>query len=82
MALHHHQYYFKDTNLLIVAPASKIKEGGWQRTIENYYSNIRYETCSYNMINKKYKNYANYFIIFDECHRLKNSTGVWRKSML
>ena len=80
MGLEHHQKYFKDKKLLIVAPASKINEGGWQRTIAEHYPYIEYETCTYNMLNKKYQNYSNYFVIFDECHRLKNSTGVWGKA--
>lgn len=80
MGLHHHQFYFKDKKLVIVAPASKINEGGWQRTIEKYYQQITYETCTYNMLNKNYKKYKDYFVIFDECHRLKNSTGVWGKA--
>lgn len=80
MGLHHHQWYFKDKKLLIVAPASKVNEGGWQRTIEEYYPHINYEMCSYNMLSKKYKDFENYFVIFDECHRLKNSTGVWGKA--
>ena len=80
MGLHHHQTYFKDKKLLIVAPASKLNEGGWQRTINEHYPGIEYETCSYNMLPKKYKEYANYFVIFDECHRLKNSTGKWGKA--
>lgn len=80
MGLHHHQTYFKDKKLLIVAPASKINEGGWQRTIEEHYPNIEYETCTYNMLSKKYKEFIDYFVIFDECHRLKNSTGVWGKA--
>ncbi len=80
MALHHHQYFFKESPLLIVAPASKIKEQGWQRTIEEHYPNIKYEICTYNMVHKKYKDFKNYFVIFDECHRLKNSTGVWGKA--
>ena len=78
--LEHHQRYFKDKNLLIVAPASKINEGGWQRTIDEHYPNIKYETCTYNMLNKKYTEYKDYFVIFDEAHRIKNSTGVWGKS--
>ena len=82
MGLHHHQNYYKDQKLLIVAPASKINEGGWQRTIAEHYPHINYETCTYNMLNKKYSEYKDYFVIFDECHRLKNSTGVWRKSWL
>lgn len=80
MGLEHHQRYFKDKKLLIVAPASKINEGGWQRTIEDHYPNIEYDTCTYNMLNKKYQEYKDYFVIFDECHRLKNSTGVWGKA--
>lgn len=80
MGLHHHQKYFRDKKLLIVAPASKINEGGWQRTIAEYYSQIKYETCTYNMLSKKYSKYKDYFVIFDECHRLKNSTGVWGKA--
>lgn len=80
MGLEHHQRYFKDKKLLIVAPASKILEGGWQRTIEKYYPNIEYDTCTYNMLSKKYQDYEGYFVIFDECHRLKNSTGVWGKA--
>lgn len=80
MGLHHHQTYFKDKKLLIVAPASKINEGGWQRTIEEHYPHIEYETCTYNMLPKKCSEYKDYFVIFDECHRLKNSTGVWGKA--
>ena len=80
MGLHHHQTYFKDKKLLIVAPASKINEGGWQRTINEHYPHIEYETCTYNMLNKKYTEYKDCFVIFDECHRLKNSCGVWGKA--
>lgn len=80
MGLEHHQRFFKDKKLLIVAPASKINEGGWQRTIEEHYPHVNYQTCTYNMLNKKYIEYKDYFVIFDECHRLKNSTGVWGKA--
>lgn len=80
MGLEHHQRFFKDKKLVIVAPASKINEGGWQRTIKEHYPTIEYETCTYNMLPKKYYDYKDYFVIFDECHRLKNSTGVWGRS--
>ena len=80
MGLEHHKRYYPNNKLLIVAPASKLNEGGWQRTIEEHYQNTIYETCSYNMLNKKYKSFKDYFVIFDECHRLKNSTGVWGKA--
>lgn len=80
MGLEHHQRYYKDKKLIIVAPASKINEGGWQRTIDEHYPHIKYETCTYNMLPKKYKKFENTFVIFDEVHRLKNSTGVWGRS--
>ena len=80
MGLHHYSTYYSDKKLLIVAPASKINEGGWQRTIKDHYPNIEYETCTYNMLGKKYTEYRDYFVIFDECHRLKNSCGVWGKA--
>ena len=80
MGLEHHKKYFGDKPLLIVAPASKINEGGWQRTIEEHYPNILYSTCTYNMLPKVWNQYKDWFVIFDECHRLKNSTGVWGKA--
>lgn len=80
MGLEHHKKFFKDKPLLIVAPASKITEGGWQRTINQHYSDITYDTCTYNMLPKKWTEYRDYFVIFDECHRLKNSCGKWGKA--
>ncbi len=80
IALKHYETFYNDTKLIIVAPASKINEQGWDRTILKYYPHINYETCTYNVLNKKYKEYKGCFIIFDEIHRLKNSTGVWGKA--
>ena len=80
MALFHYKYFYPNAKLVIIAPASKLKEGGWQRTINEFDNTIEYDTCSYNMLNKRYKEFANMFIVFDECHRLKNSTGVWGKA--
>ena len=80
MGLEHHQKYFKDKPLVIVAPASKINEGGWQRTIEEHYPDITFQTCTYNMLPKLYTTFSGNFVIFDECHRVKNSTGKWGKS--
>ena len=84
MSLYHYLKYAKGKKLLIVAPASKINEGGWQRTIkqveESENIKIFFNTCSYNMIHKEWREYKNYFVIFDECHRLKLSTGVWGRA--
>ena len=66
MGLEHHQKYFKDKALLIVAPASKINEGGWQRTIAEHYPHILYSTCTYNMLPKMWSQYRGWFVIFDE----------------
>lgn len=80
MGVEHYLKYFSDKKLLIVAPASKINEQGWQRHLNTNYPNVDYETCTYNMLAKKYTQYKDYFVIFDECHRIKNSTGVWGKA--
>ena len=80
MAINHWQYYYKDKPLLVVAPASKVNEGGWQRTISEYVIKPKFEVISYNKLSKDYVKYKDYFVVFDECHRIKNSTGVWGKS--
>lgn len=80
MAINHWQYYYKDKPLLVVAPASKVNEGGWQRTISEYVIKPKFEVISYNKLSKDYIKYKDYFVVFDECHRIKNSTGVWGKS--
>jgi len=78
MGLYHWRHYFPTAPLLIVAPASKINEGGWQRTIEQLLGDdVPYEAISYNKLAKDWQKYRDYFVIFDECHRLKNSTGKW-----
>lgn len=80
MGLNHYKHYFSDCSLLIVAPASKVKEGGWQRTIEDYFPEINYEIVSYNKLPKINSVPYYTFVIFDEVHRLKNSTGKWGKA--
>lgn len=81
MALAHYRIHFKDKPLCIVAPASKIKEGGWQRTVELMFPNIQnVKIVSYNNMPKIKDKLRDHFIIFDECHRIKDSTGVWGKS--
>ncbi len=80
MGLYHWRKFYPTKPLLIVAPASKINEGGWQRTIDEFLGDVKYEAISYNKLSKQWKKYTDYFVIFDECHRLKNSTGVWGRS--
>ena len=80
MALAHYRIHFKDKSLCIVAPASKIKEGGWQRTVDLMCPNSKLKICSYNNLPKIVEDLKGQFVIFDECHRIKDSTGVWGKS--
>ena len=80
IALKHYDTFYKGKKVVIVAPASKINEQGWDRTIEAMMPELEYTTCTYNMLPKKYINFKDYFVIFDEIHRLKNSCGKWGKA--
>lgn len=80
MGLYHWRHFFPQAPLLIVAPASKINEEGWQRTIDDLLGDVEYEAISYNILARDWAKYVGYFVIFDECHRLKNSTGKWGKA--
>ncbi len=80
IALKHYEHFYKDSQVLIVAPKSKLVEGGWDRTIKDVVPTMKYETCSYSMLHKRYKQYNDYFVIFDEIHNLKNSTSLRGKA--
>jgi SNF2 family DNA or RNA helicase len=80
MALAHYRIHGNNAHLCIIAPASKIKEGGWQRTCELMCPNLKVKFISYNVISKFAEDLRNYFIIFDESHRIKDSCGVWGKA--
>lgn len=80
MALAHYRIHFKEKPICIVAPASKIKEGGWQRTFERMCPNSELKIFSYNNLPKVVDTLYDHFVIFDESHRVKDSTGVWGKS--
>lgn len=80
MGLAHYRIHFKDKPICIIAPASKIKEGGWQRIFNIMCPNGNLKIISYNVIKKHLDQLQDHFIIFDECHRIKDSTGVWGKS--
>lgn len=80
--------------LLVVAPASKVRTGDWQRTIHEYFSfsspsvfthsGMDYEVLSYDMFTKR----ANEFIderitiIVDEAHFIANATTKRAKAVL
>ena len=79
MALHHYLRYSKGEPLLIVAPPQKIKEGGWDREIEfvckQYDITIEYECLSYGVLARRWKEFEGWFVVFDECHYIKNPTS-------
>jgi len=79
MGLTHYQVFYEGLPLTIYAPASKVKEGGWQRAIEKFKITSPVKVVSYNKIKDNYLNEKNGFVIFDEAHRIKNSTGVFGK---
>ena len=86
MAIHHYLRYGKGESLLIVCPPQKKKEGGWDREIEfvcNHYGiEIEYETLSFGMIAKRWKDYKGWFIVLDECHYAKNPTSQRGKATI
>ncbi|MGF3066620.1 SNF2-related protein [Facklamia sp. P12950] len=79
MAIHHYLKHNKGEPLLIVAPPAKIKEGGWDEDIklvqERYSIEINYQMLSYGVLAKKWKQYHRHFVVFDECHYVKNPTS-------
>ncbi len=78
IALHHYAKW-SDKPLLIIVPPAKLKEKGWQKSInffnEQYESDIEGVELSWGMLAKKWKDYKGYYVIVDECHTVKNSTS-------
>jgi len=79
MALHHYIRHSNGEPLLIVAPPQKINEGGWDREIEfvcNHYGiDIEYESLSYGVLARRWKEFEGWFVVYDECHYIKNPTS-------
>ena len=69
LSIHHYWKHAQCKRLIIVAPAQKVKEGGWDREINNF--NIHYKVISYSRL-KHITGDKNTYLIFDECHYIKN----------
>lgn len=86
MAIHHYLRHNNGEPLLIIAPPQKIIEGGWQRELEavaTYYNiEIPYDIVSYGVLSKKWQLYKNWFVVFDECHYVKNPTSQRGKAAI
>ena len=78
ISINHYWKHAQGKKLLIVAPAQKVREGGWDREINkfkayNKIDNIDYKVISYNKLKDvNGNNIQDTFIIFDECHYIKN----------
>src|SRR5690625_3155867 len=79
MAIYHYLKHNDGEPLLIVAPPQKIKEGGWHREIkminEHHEIDIQYDTLSYGVLARRWEECKAYFVVFDECHYIKNPTS-------
>lgn len=79
MAIYHYLKHNNNEPLLIVAPPQKIKEGGWDRDIkfvsDHHDLTIDYKCLSYGVLNKQWDKYKGYFVVYDECHYIKNPTS-------
>lgn len=86
LSLHHYLKHMQGEPVLIVAPAQKVREGGWEREIQrvaDYYSiEIEYDIMSYGVLAKRWNLYKGWFVIFDECHYIKNPTSQRGKAAL
>lgn len=82
ISINHYWKHAQGKKLLIVAPAQKVREGGWDREINkfkayNKIDNIDYKVISYHKLADA-KVDKDTFIIFDECHYIKNYKGTQR----
>lgn len=85
IGLHHYLKHGQDSKLLIIAPPTKVKEGGWQKSIKvlekQYDTTIDYEIISWAVLFKRKEEFDGYFILVDECHTCKNSTSQVGKGL-
>ena len=79
MSIYHYLKHSNGEPLLIIVPPQKKKEGGWDRDIEfvckQHGIEIDYEQLSYGVLAKQWDKYKGWFVVFDECHYIKNPTS-------
>lgn len=72
--------------LVVIAPASKVRTGDWQREIENFFKGYapEYTVISYEMFSKKWKELVdeNTTLIIDEMHMACNATTLRGKAVI
>lgn len=85
LSLEHYQRHNAGGRLVIVAPASKVKTGDWDREIERYLQEPpEYTVLSYEMFTKRYKDFIDERItlIADEGHMACNATTKRSKAVI
>jgi len=86
MALEHYERHNEANPLIIVAPATKVRTGDWERELKAYVTllPIRYTIISYEMFTKRWRDLVNNetTIIADECHMACNATTKRGKAMI
>ena len=79
LSIYHYLKYGRGEPLVIFAPPAKVKEKGWLRDIERVCQReqiqIEYEVISYGILSRRRNDFKGHFIIFDECHYIKNPTS-------
>jgi Helicase conserved C-terminal domain./SNF2 family N-terminal domain. len=86
LAIHHYLKFSSGEPLLVVQPPAKLKEGGWEREIQrvaDYYGiTIFYYELPYSKLAQEWNKYRGCFVVFDECHYVKNSQSQRGKAAL
>ena len=86
MSIHHYLKHNNNGKLLIVAPPAKVKEKGWNKDIKfiekEYNIEIPFTIISYGVLAKRWHEFKDYYVIFDEAHYVKNPTSKRGKSAL
>lgn len=86
MALEHTRRHNPNPHIVVVAPASKVRTGDWQREIQNFFGEDEplHEVISYEMFTKKWKEivFSNTTLIIDESHFICNAGALRAKAVL
>ena len=79
LSIYHYLKYGRGEPLVIFAPPAKVKEKGWTRDIERVCRHeqikMNYEVVSYGVLARRKNDFNGHFVIFDECHYIKNPTS-------
>lgn len=89
MALEHYRRHSYGYHLVIVAPASKVKSGDWQREVSRIFgddeiSGVSYAVISYEMFTRQWQTMSppeSTAYIFDEGHYAKSATSKRGKAV-